>query len=167
MANNFLEQLVAEWYELQGFFVRRNVLVGSRARGGYESELDVVAFHPGRGEVVHIEPSMDSSKWDERERRYANKFAAGRKYIPSLFHGVSDKHTIRQIAILVYGGRGNRRTLGGGELIFADALFVEIMNDVKTRSIHKAMVPEQYPLLRTLQFVAEYRTVIVDALRER
>ena len=29
MAHNFLEQLVAEWYEYQGYFVRRNVMVGN------------------------------------------------------------------------------------------------------------------------------------------
>src|SRR5690349_2182454 len=43
---NFLEQLVAEWYEFQGYFVRRNVRVGPRAGGGHAGELDVVAFHP-------------------------------------------------------------------------------------------------------------------------
>ena len=43
---NFLEQLVAEWYEFQGYFVRRNVRVGERPGGGHDSELDVVAFHP-------------------------------------------------------------------------------------------------------------------------
>jgi hypothetical protein len=28
VAANYLEQLIAEWYEHKGFFVRRNVLVG-------------------------------------------------------------------------------------------------------------------------------------------
>ena len=41
---NFLEQLVREWYEYQGYFVRQNVNVGKRAKGGYECELDIVAF---------------------------------------------------------------------------------------------------------------------------
>lgn len=39
MANSHLEQMVAEWYEYQGYFIRRNVLVGRRDRGGFESEL--------------------------------------------------------------------------------------------------------------------------------
>jgi len=38
---NYLEQLVAEWYEFNGYVVRRDVLVGRRPRGGYERELDV------------------------------------------------------------------------------------------------------------------------------
>jgi hypothetical protein len=54
---NFLEQLAAEWYEFRGYFVRRNIRVGLRPRGGYESELDVVAFDPDKGHLVHIEAS--------------------------------------------------------------------------------------------------------------
>jgi hypothetical protein len=73
MANNFLEQLIAEWYELQGYFIRKNVLVGKRDRGGYECELDVVAFHPSKRHLVHIEASMDASSWAERERRFDKK----------------------------------------------------------------------------------------------
>ena len=30
MANNFLSNLLAEWYELQGYFIRKTVLVGKR-----------------------------------------------------------------------------------------------------------------------------------------
>ena len=29
---NFLEQMVAEWYEFRGYFVRRNVRVGPRPK---------------------------------------------------------------------------------------------------------------------------------------
>lgn len=35
---NFLEQLVAEWYEFRGYFVWRNINVGPRPKGGFESE---------------------------------------------------------------------------------------------------------------------------------
>ena len=46
MPGNHLESLVAEWYEFRGYFVRRNVPVGKRPKGGYDCELDIVAFHP-------------------------------------------------------------------------------------------------------------------------
>jgi hypothetical protein len=36
MATNYLEQLVAEWYEYKGYFVRRNILVGRLPKGGFE-----------------------------------------------------------------------------------------------------------------------------------
>ena len=41
MAGNHLESLVAEWYEFRGYFVRRNIRVGKRSKGGYECELCV------------------------------------------------------------------------------------------------------------------------------
>jgi len=85
---NYLEELTREWYEYQGYFVRQNVMVGKRPKGGYECELDVVAFHPVRKHLVHIEPSMDADSWAVREIRYKRKFNAGKKYIPTLFEGI-------------------------------------------------------------------------------
>lgn len=76
---NFLEQLAAEWYEYNGYFVNRNVHVGRRPKGGWECELDVVAFNPSTKHLVHIEPSMDSDRWDKRETRFRKKFDAGQK----------------------------------------------------------------------------------------
>jgi hypothetical protein len=61
MPANFLEQLVTEWYEYKGYFIKRNVWVGRRPQGGYECELDVVAFDPISKHLVHIEPSTDAS----------------------------------------------------------------------------------------------------------
>jgi len=70
---NHLEQLVSEWYEFQGYFVRRNVHVGKRSNGGWECELDVIAFNPQKKHLVHIEPSMDANSWAKREERYILK----------------------------------------------------------------------------------------------
>ena len=56
MASNHLEQLVAEWYEIQDFFVKRNIKVGKRAQGGYECELDIVAFHPELKKLFILKP---------------------------------------------------------------------------------------------------------------
>jgi hypothetical protein len=100
VALNFLEQLVAEWYEFRGYFVRRKIHVGPRLEGKFDFELDIVAFHPGKPHLVHIEPSMDATSWDQREKRYTAKFGAGRKLIPSLFSGF-DLPEIDQIALLV------------------------------------------------------------------
>ena len=51
---NFLEQITRKWYEYQGYFVRQNVNVGPRARGGYDCEIDIVAFHPKTKHLVHV-----------------------------------------------------------------------------------------------------------------
>ena len=46
MAGNFLEDLVKEWLEFQGFLVKQKILVDPRPNGGFNSELDVVGYHP-------------------------------------------------------------------------------------------------------------------------
>lgn len=154
---NHLEQLTAEWYEFQGYFVRRNVQVGRREKGGYECELDVVAYCPERSRLVHIEPSMDAHTWATRELRYAKKFEAGRKYIPGLFKGVTLPTVIEQIALLGYGSKTNNETLAGGRVMTSAELLQEITAGIAGRRIERAAIPEQYPLLRTLQFAYQHR----------
>ncbi len=154
---NHLEQLVAEWYEYRGYFVRRNIQVGPRSKGGYECELDVVAFHPTKHHLVHIEPSMDADSWAKREARYTKKFEAGRKYIPALFEGIDLPNDIEQIALLGFASNRNVKTLAGGRVMTTSELFVEIVSEISGKKVAKAAVPEQYPLLRTLQFACEHR----------
>jgi hypothetical protein len=152
---NFLEQLVVEFYEFQGFFVRRNVMVGRRTLGGYDCELDVVAFHPKKKKLVHIEPSMDANSWEKREQRYAKKFEAGRKHIPALFEGLDLPAEVDQIALFGFGGKGPNK-VGGGRVMLVSELMQEIAVALKGRSIAKAAVPEGFPLLRAVLFTIAY-----------
>lgn len=165
MPTNFLEQLVTEWYEYQGYFVRRNVLVGKRPKGGHECELDVVAFNPATRHLVHIEPSMDAESWEIRERRFHKKFEAGLKYIPGLFPGFDVPREIEQIAVLVFASKVNHPTLGGGKVLLVSDLMREIMEDLSDKKISENAVPEHHALLRTLQFVVEYRKKVFATLR--
>ena len=156
MAGNHLEALVAEWYELKGYFVLRNVKVGKRAKGGYECELDVVGFHPEQHSLVQIEPSLDAHTWTKREARYKKKFKAGREYIPGLFPGMPvPKEKIDQIALFVYGGKLRER-IAGGRVVFIRDFMEEIRVGIRHRKVARAAIPERLPLLRTLQFAAEY-----------
>lgn len=165
MANNFLEQLVAEWYEYRGYFVRRNVTVGKRRAGGYECELDVVAFNPAIRHLAHIEPSMDAESWQTRERRFRRKFEAGRKYIPGLFPGFELPPEIEQVAVLAFGSKVNHPTLGGAKVLLVSDLMREILEDLSDKKIAENAVPEHHALLRTLQFVVEYRKRVFATLR--
>ncbi|MPZ34747.1 MAG: hypothetical protein GEV13_27815 [Rhodospirillales bacterium] len=153
---NFLEQLVAEWFEFQHYFVRRNVRVGKREKGGYESELDVVAFNPEKQHLVHVEPSMDADPWEKRERRFGAKFAAGQKHIPSLFIGFSALPKLEQIALLGFAGQGGRSTLGGGRILLIGDFMNQIRADIAHPSIRNNAIPEQYVILRSLQYAANY-----------
>ena len=155
MAGNHLESLVAEWYELRGYFVRRNVQVGKRPKGGYECELDVVGFHPEQRSLVQIEPSLDADSWAKREARYSKKFGAGRKYIPGLFPGMAIPKHIDQIALFVYGGGKSRERIAGGRVVFIRDFMEEIRAGIRYRKVAHSAIPEGLPLLRTLQFAVE------------
>lgn len=159
---NHLEQLVSEWYEYRGYFVRRNVRVSKRPAGGYEGELDVVALHPEKKHLVHIETSMDALSWERREDRFKKKFEIGRKFVPKLFSGMSIPPAVEQIVLLGYGGKGGRTSLAGGRILLIAELLGEILRELATKSMHSEAVPEQFSLLRTLHFVAQHR----DFLRE-
>jgi hypothetical protein len=158
MPVNFLEQLTAEWFEYSGYFVRRNIKVGKRQKGGHDCELNVVAYHPVKKHLVHIEPSTDASSWEVREKRYQKKFDAGRKYIPEMFPGLIDSTaTPEQIALMVFAPRKQERALAGGRVLHVSAFLAEIVEYFKSFSMMSAGVPEGFPILRTLQFVVEYR----------
>lgn len=155
MASNHLEDLVSEWYQFQGYFVRRNIPVGKLVSGGYECEIDVIAFHPVSRHLVQIEPSLDSHNWEKRELRYAKKFKAGKHFIPELFSGLTLPAELEQIALLVFAG-GADRTLAGGRVVYIKDFMKSVLAKIHGRRLNSAAIPEQYPLLRTLQFAAQY-----------
>jgi hypothetical protein len=157
---NFLEQLTAEWYEYQGYFVRRNVHVGKRPDGGWECELDVVAFHPGKKHLVQIEPSMDSNSWPKREERYTKKFEAGRRHIPKLFAGIEIPEHIEQIALFGLGSKTNNPTLAGGTVWLVGDLLAQIVGTLRQKRVEREAVSEQFPLLRTIQFVCQHEQAL-------
>jgi hypothetical protein len=163
MSGNHLEDLVAEWYEFNGYFVRRNIQVGKRSQGGYDCELDVVAFHPVLRKLVHIEPSLDADSWEIRERRYRRKFELGRNHIPTLFAGIELPDSIEQIAIFVFGGTSLRTTIADGTILRFSDFMQNIFAFVRNRPLNNAMIPEQYPLLRTLQFAARSWPLVISS----
>lgn len=164
MAGNYLEQLVAEWYEYRGYFVRRNVPVGRRPKGGYDCELDVVAFHPERKHLVHLEPSTDALSWKKRETRYRKKFDSGRKHIPDLFSGLPIPDQIEQIAVFIFASSKNVKEIGGGRVLLIGELLGEIFSHLRSKKFASQAVTENFPILRTMQLVATYKTPIWKAL---
>ncbi|MFN2194685.1 MAG: hypothetical protein ACK2UW_01005 [Anaerolineales bacterium] len=163
MAHNHLEQMIIEWYEYQGYFVKKNIFVGKRALGGFECELDIVAFHPVTKHTVHLEPSLDADSWAERERRFKAKFDAGQKYIKGLFPGLDIPDEIEQIAVLVFASDVHHPYLGGGKLIIADRLIEEIFTELADKKLESNAIPEQWPILRSFQYACQYRQAVLRA----
>lgn len=149
-----LEDLLAEYYEWRGFVVKCNALVGRLERGGWEMELDVVAYDPQATRIIHIEPSLDAYSWGVREQRFTKKFVAGQKYIlKELFPWLPPTTQIVQQAVLP-SASVNRRILAGAEVITVDELVAEIREAVRKKGlVSRAAISEHYPLLRTIQFV--------------
>jgi hypothetical protein len=147
-----LEDLLTEWYEYQGYFVKRNVKVGKGDAGGHECELDIVAFHPVTKQIVHIEPLLGAEPWGKRKLRYAKKFAAGKRYIPKILQGIYQNQPIDQIAIFALGKNTNHAEIGGGRVVNAESIVNEIVGEIRTRKLATDGIPEEFPLLRTIQY---------------
>lgn len=164
MSHNFLEQLVSEWYSYKGYLVKQNVLVGKRPQGGYECELDVVAFKPnpeaGESALVHVEPSMDCHSWTTREKRYHKKFEAGRKHIPSIFKGYVLPSEIEQIALFEYASGKNHSVIGGGKVKLVKELLRDIRIELLSKKVCNDAVSEHMPLLRMVQFMTNYHDFV-------
>lgn len=160
---NHLERLIYQYYEWQGYIVRANSLVGRRSNGGYECELDIVAYHPETEHLVHIEPSLDADTWKRREERFTKKFLSGQKYIKTTVLPWLEETPIpiEQIAVLVSSTKNNP-TIGGGKVLNLDELTAEIKQKVCGRGVMvKNAIPERYDLLRTIQLAlcGYYRVV--------
>jgi hypothetical protein len=162
---DYLEQLASEWYEYQGYFVRRDLWVGLESDGSYECELDVVGYHPTKHRLVQVEPLMDFLDWKEREQHLRLKFEAGRKYLHRMF-GADPRLTIEQIALVAVTDSPHHGAVAGGKILLLSEFLAQIFAQLATVSVSVELIPEQWPLLRTLQFVAEYRQDIVPILLE-
>lgn len=149
---NHLENLIAEYYDWQGFLVKQNIKVGQRAAGGWEMELDVIAYHPKEARLLHVEASLDAHPWDKRLARYEKKFTLGEKYIlKEVFSWLPSTTVIERIAIFP-SVPAKRQTFAGATLCSVDEFVKEVRDKVNGgKPIAERAIPEQYPLLRTMQ----------------
>lgn len=164
MAENHLEKLIAEFYEYQGYFIRRNVKVGLRKEGGHDGELDIVAFHPQTKHLIHLEPSLDTNSWEIREKRFKKKFDVGKEHIPKLFSGFDIPDNIEQVAVLYFGNKQTRQTVGGEKIMYIDELLEKILIEIKDKPLDSQAIPEHFSLLRTLQYTIKYQKVYKKVL---
>jgi hypothetical protein len=106
---------------------------------------------------------VDLLNWEDREAHFRLKFDAGRKYLPKVF-GFVPRTRIDQIALLLFSGESHPRTVAGGRILYIQDLLNEIFAKLAAFNIASNLVPEQWPLLRTLQVVVEYRGTLCETL---
>jgi hypothetical protein len=147
-----LEDLIAEYYDWKGYLIKRNVKVGRLGHGGWEMELDVIAYNPHTEHLIHLEASIDAHSWETREKRFTKKFNSSKKYIfKEVFTWLSHSTKVEEVAVLISHPK-DRHELAGARIISIDELMSEIREEVKNCGIvAKSAIPEQYPHLRTLQ----------------
>lgn len=147
---NFLEQLAAEWYAYNGYFVQTNLKFGKRKAGGWEGEMDVLAFHPRDKVLVHIETSSDADSWERRKTRFTEKFDNAQKYYAQLFQ--FNYVRVEKIAIVGWGQIHPASISFKGIVIKSvPEFFAEITTVLNRRNPAKEAVPEHWPLLRAIQ----------------
>jgi hypothetical protein len=148
---NHLEALTTEWLDYNGYFTRSAIKVGRRARGGWDGELDVIGYHPESRHFIHVECSMDALTWTDREVTFARKLGMGREYARSHFDGIDVPEKLDQVVLLGFvSAIEQHRSIGGGRLVSSQELVAEIVSRIP-RNNARAAVPENFPLLRTLQ----------------
>lgn len=113
-----------------------------------------MAFHPLTKRLVHIESSMDADSWDKREQRFTKKFEAGEKYIRPLFSGFSTSDKIERIALFGITSKAGRSGIGGGKVVFASDLIIEVLEKMKNAPVTSEAVPENFTILRALQLIS-------------
>lgn len=149
---NHLEQLIGEYYDWKGYLVKRNIKVGRRGAGGWEMELDVVAYHPEQRHLVHLEASLDAHSWAVRAERYGKKFSSGEKYIlQEVFTWLAPNTVIERIAVFP-SASPEGASIAGAVVWAVDAFVKRISDEIRAGKVmSKEAIPEQYPLLRTMQ----------------
>jgi hypothetical protein len=132
--------------------VKRNLKVVRLKHGGWEMELDIIAFHPQTKHLVHVEPSIDARSWAVRESRFRKKFESGERHMfDSIFPWLDPKTPVERIAVLVTHPVG-RNDLSGARIFSVDELMATIAEKMRRCGIMaKNAIPEMYPLLRTIQ----------------
>jgi hypothetical protein len=153
---NFLESLVAEWYEYSGYFVRSNPRTRKRQKGGWDVELDVLAYSPSDQRLIHIETSGDANSWQERKERFLKKkFILSREEYESLIG--STINAIEKIAIV--GWSPTKSDLNWGDdikVMLIPQLLQEIITKLRETTPLKQAVPESFPLLRAMQMALAF-----------
>ena len=154
---NFLESLAAEWYAIQGYFVRTNIKANPRSNGGYDNEIDVLALLPSSGKLVHLETSFENNtSWKQKEEKYlAKKFVFSPEEYAKIIATMPS--SIQKRAIIGTTKSQPKEIWGKDIQVTTVPNFIaEITSEIKQRHPIRGAIPETYPCLRSFQFALAY-----------
>jgi hypothetical protein len=154
MKVNTIEQVIAEWYDLKGYFIRRNIIRPSPHRG--QSDLDLVAFHPNTKHMIHIEGSTEVPRggWTAVKTKMEKKFALDRTYLETLYPNLP----VEQLFVY-YKQVPDEQLYGGIKVLAFPDLLIEIRTYLETHRLEEKKIPEGFPLLRVLHHAAQFWSV--------
>jgi hypothetical protein len=158
---NFLEQLASEWYEYSGYFVRTNIKARKRSKGGWEAELDVVAYAPSNKELLHIETSGDSDSWIERKRRFIDKkFVFTKSDYEKIIN--SEISIVKRIAIAGWtrNSKSNLKWEEDVNVLLIPEFLKIIIAGLHHHHFMSEAVPENFPIIRTIQLMDKYQDLM-------
>lgn len=81
-----------------------------------------------------------------------------------MFGPVAGPH-VEQIALIASAGHAECRTIGGGRVLLVSELFSQILRQLAELDPSSALVPEQWPLIRTLQWAVACNDGLLPAVQ--
>jgi len=151
---NWLEQLVREFYEVQGCWVQTNVRFGPTAHGGYSGEADVLAYEPQERILTHVETSEGADSWKRRKAIFQRKFDRAAPYYKEMFPVPIER--VERIAIAGWSLNPPKIEIPGVEILKVGQFAQQVMSVVAEKYSGGAAPPEKYPLLRTLYLAMRF-----------
>lgn len=155
---NFIKDLVCEYYEFVGFFIRRNIPIGSSRIEG-QTTIDVLAYHYSEHILFHIEKMLDGNSWDEKIVLMSDKFGMGELYY-SNYVNVNNLQ-IQRVTItgineidLEKAKKFERET--NSKLLNIKEFMKHIKAELQKYDPFTQVIPESFPLLRAIQLALTF-----------
>ncbi len=165
MYQNFLEELIYEYLDFKGCFVKRNIKLRKRKKGGFDREIDILALDTRNCIVYHIETSFATNKsWDQTIEDFKRKkFDIKKKEYAQLVGLKTNKIQIIKVAILLNVPKQkeerNRFKKETKSILYSVEEIIKEIKEYITSCFEnplKEAIPEKYPLLRTIQFIHHF-----------
>jgi len=151
---NFLEELISEYYSIQGYLIIQNIRINPRKNGGHKNEIDILVFHPCTKQIIHIETSSDNKNRKDKIKNFKHKFKIDEQKIKKLFGNTHLPNSIKREGIILHGSPKKYKDF---ELISVQKYINDIIKYLEDEKYStKKMVPEKYPLIRMILFTKLY-----------